>query len=123
MEAVTVRSPTPQLIPQPDKKKLLMHPAKLRVSQILPHPQHGLDVSANHPNTVVNKQTVCGVKKSWEMLLTSQLKDQECLSSFWVTEHFWLLSMEPRSVLRLNYSTDVKQHFRDPLAAWHIRSQ
>lgn len=39
------------------------------------------------------------------------------------SEHFWLLPMEPRSVLGLNYSTDAKQHFKDLPPARHIRSQ
>lgn len=45
------------------------------------------------------------------LLLTSQFKTQDVQS--------FLL----RSVLMLNYSTDVKQHFKELLAARHMYSQ
>lgn len=54
---LTQEAHTPQLIPQPDKQKLLICPAKPRISETLPHPAHGLDIGTNQPNTVVNNNS------------------------------------------------------------------
>lgn len=108
-------------------QKLMMCPPKPKVSETLPHPVHGLDVSTNHPHTVVNN--------NWDSMWSQEIMGNAFyylpaqnpgVPAFFLlghSEHFWLLPMEPTSVLGLKCSTDVKQCFRDLLAAWHIRSQ